>query len=60
MLDVGKGRGKEAFFLVEAANLFHVVLGKLEVSLRTGGKALWYFPVSTLVWANSHQQRILL
>lgn len=31
MLDFGKGRGKEALFLVEAANLFHVVFGKLEV-----------------------------
>ena len=31
MLDFGKGRGEEALFLVEAANLFHVVFGKLEV-----------------------------
>ena len=60
MLDFGEGRGKETFFLVEAANLFHVVFGKLEVSLRTGSKALWHFPVSALVWADSHQQRILL
>ena len=31
MLDFSEGRGKEALFLVEAANLFHVVFGKLEV-----------------------------
>ena len=31
MLDFGKGRGKEALSPVEAANLFHVIFGKLEV-----------------------------
>ena len=40
MLDFGKGRDKEALFLVEAANLFHVVFGKLEVSLQTRSKKL--------------------
>ena len=40
MLNFSEGRGKEALFLVEAANLFHVIFGKLEVSLRTGSKKL--------------------